>query len=287
MVEELARRTGVTVRSSAPTRVASSPTAVGAQRPGLREHKGSDELVKDLQSHGMKLSASAGCSTTRRLTPTFVRSAAPSRHSSTNVSGAMTTAERLQRRFEVDDDEAPAVLSKATEWAATGPRRRPRGRASPRLLDAGDARWTPSRRRPSALRVVEQLERHSQDSRRRTSTCFGPNGLRPVRRSRRPHDRGPMLSRAAARRGTHLAMRHRSAVSTQMPARDRRGLSRPSGDGHAPSGWTLGSAPSSDGREGLDLAGGEGPDELTIGPSDWFDASDLVTINFDGLTGSR
>ncbi len=168
VVEELARRTGLTVRSirSYQTRKLLPPPSMRSRTGYYGEHHiARIELIKDLQSQGMKLSSMA-----RLLDDQSGSDADLLRFSRTlstlfdERAQVLTTAADLQRRFDVDDDQAAGVLGKATELGLL----RDLGNGlleevSPRLLAAGErAMETLHLDAQGALRVVEQLQRHSQ-----------------------------------------------------------------------------------------------------------------------------
>ncbi len=202
MVEELARRTGLTVRSirSYQTRKLLPPPSL-RNRTGFygERHVARIELIKDLQSQGLKLSSIA------RLLDDQAGSDAELLRFSRSLgslfderAGAMTTAEELQRRFDVDDDEAAAVLSKAIALGLL----RDLGdglleELSPRLLNAGQrAMNTLHLDARAALRVVEQLERHSRDVASMYIDLFTERVWIPFAEAGRPHDRWPDVEAA-------------------------------------------------------------------------------------------
>ena len=202
VVEELARRTGLTVRSirSYQTRKLLPPPSL-RNRTGFygEQHVARIELIKDLQSQGLKLSSIA------RLLDDEAGSDAELLRFSRSLaslfderSGAMVTAEELQRRFDVDDDEAAAVLSKAIALGLL----RDLGdglfeELSPRLLNAGHrAMSTLHLDARAALRVVERLQRHSQDVASMYVDLFTERVWIPFAEAGRPHARWPEVEAA-------------------------------------------------------------------------------------------
>lgn len=167
VIEELSRRTGLTVRSlrSYQTQRLLPPPAVRG-RTGYydEQHVARIELIKDLQSQGLKLSSIA-----RMLDDQRGSEAELLRFSRTVSSlfgertGALTTAERLMEQFSVSDEEAPAVLTRAIELGLV----QDLGdgtleELSPQLLVAGErAMQVLSLDAMSALKVIEQLRRHA------------------------------------------------------------------------------------------------------------------------------
>lgn len=202
VVEELARRTGLTVRSirSYQTRKLLPPPSL-RNRTGFygERHVARIELIKDLQSQGLKLSSIA------RLLDEEAGSDAELLQFSRSLaslfderSGAMTTVEELQRRFDVDDDELTAVLGKAIALGLL----RDLGdglleELSPRLLSAGQrAMNTLHLDARAALRVVERLERHSRDVAAMYIDLFTERVWTPFAEAGRPHDRWPEVEAA-------------------------------------------------------------------------------------------
>lgn len=119
VIEELSRRTGLTVRSlrSYQTQKLLPPPAVRGRTGYYGEHHVARiELIKDLQSQGLKLSSIArmvdGQAGSEADLLRFTRTV-------TNLfgerRGAFTSAEELMERFRVTEDDAPAVLVKAVE----------------------------------------------------------------------------------------------------------------------------------------------------------------------------
>lgn len=201
-VEELARRTGLTVRSirSYQTRKLLPPPSV-RNRTGFysEQHIARIELIKDLQSQGLKLSSIA------RLLADQAGSDAEILRFSRSLSSlfgepsqTLTTAEELQRRFKIDDDDAAAVLDKARELGLI----RDLGdglmeELSPRLLNAGQrAMETLHLDARGALRVVEQLERRSHDVASMYIELFTERVWNPFAEAGRPHDRWPEVEAA-------------------------------------------------------------------------------------------
>lgn len=204
VVEELARRTGLTVRSirSYQTRKLLPPPSVRSRTGYYGErHIARIELIKDLQSHGMKLSSMA------RLFDDEAGSDADLVRFHRTLSTlfderaqVLTTAADLQRRFDVSDDEAAGVLGRATELGLL----RDLGNGlleevSPRLLAAGErAMETLHLDAQGALRVVEQLQRHSQAVTKIYIDLFIERVWTPFADAGRPRDRWPEIEAALA-----------------------------------------------------------------------------------------
>jgi len=119
VIDELSRRTGLTVRSlrSYQTqKLLPPPTVRGRTGYYGDQHLARIELIKDLQSQGLKLSSIArmvdrqpGTDAdllrfTRTVSTLFGESA-----------GTFTTAEEMQRRFAVPDGDAAAVITRAID----------------------------------------------------------------------------------------------------------------------------------------------------------------------------
>ena len=204
VVEELARRTGLTVRSirSYQTRKLLPPPSVRSRTGYYGEHHVARiELIKDLQSQGMKLSSMA-----RLLNGQSGSDADLLRFSRTlstlfdERAQVLTTAADLQRRFGVSDDQAPGVLGKATELGLL----RDLGNGlleevSPRLLAAGErAMETLHLDAQGALRVVEQLQRHSQAVTKIYIDLFTDRVWTPFADAGLPHDKWPEIEAALA-----------------------------------------------------------------------------------------
>ena len=204
VVEELARRTGLTVRSirSYQTRKLLPPPSVRSRTGYYGEHHiARIELIKDLQSHGMKLGSMA------RLFDDEAGSDADLVRFNRTLSTlfderaqVLTTAADLQRRFEVSDDEAPGVLGRAIELGLL----RDLGNGlleevSPRLLAAGErAMETLHLDAHGALKVVEQLKRHSQAVTKIYIDLFTDRVWTPFADAGLPHDKWPEIDAALA-----------------------------------------------------------------------------------------
>lgn len=119
VIEELSRRTGLTVRSlrSYQTqRLLPPPTVRGRTGYYGEPHVARIELIKDLQSQGLKLSSIA------RLVDGQVGSEADLLRFTRTVTdlfgerrGGFTSATELAARFGVDAEDAPALIAQATE----------------------------------------------------------------------------------------------------------------------------------------------------------------------------
>jgi len=204
VVEELARRTGLTVRSirSYQTRKLLPPPSVRSRTGYYGEHHVARiELIKDLQSHGMKLSSMA------RLFDDEAGSDADLVRFHRTLSTlfderaqVLTTAADLQRRFDVSDDEAPGVLGRAVQLGLL----RDLGNGlleevSPRLLAAGErAMETLHLDAHGALRVVEQLQRHSQAVTKIYIDLFTDRVWTPFAEAGRPREQWPEIEAALA-----------------------------------------------------------------------------------------
>ena len=167
VIEELSRRTGLTVRSlrSYQTQKLLPPPRVEG-RTGYydEQHVARIELIKDLQSQGLKLSSIA-----RMLDGQAGSDADLLRFTRTvsslfgERSGSFTTADQLQERFGVDDDEAVGVLARAIDLGLV----QDLGdgtfeELSPQLLAAGERAVQVLALEPvRALKVIEQLRRHA------------------------------------------------------------------------------------------------------------------------------
>lgn len=167
VIEELSRRTGLTVRSlrSYQTQKLLPPPAVRG-RTGYygEQHVARIELIKDLQSQGLKLSSIA------RMVDGQAGSEADLLRFTRTVSnlfgerrGAFTSAEELRQRFEVAEDDAPAIIVKAVELGLVqdvgdGTLEE----LSPELLSAGErAVRALGLDAAGALRVLESLRRQA------------------------------------------------------------------------------------------------------------------------------
>ena len=202
VVEELARRTGLTVRSirSYQTRKLLPPPSV-RNRIGYygEQHLARIELIKDLRSQGLKLTSiarlledPAGSDAellrfSRSLSPLFgERSDTP------------TTAAELQRRFKVEDNEAAAVLGRAVSLGLL----RDHGNGvmtevSPQLIAAGErAMGTLGLDVHAALDVVERLQFHSREVASMYIDLFTEHVWRPFEEAGRPHDLWPRVETA-------------------------------------------------------------------------------------------
>ena len=201
-VEELAGRTGLTVRSirSYQTRKLLPPPSV-RNRTGFygEHHVARIELIKDLQSQGLKLSSIA------RLLADQSGSDAEILRFSRSLSSlfgqpsqTLTTAQELQRRFAIGDADADAVLAKAMELGLL--RELDDGlmeELSPRLLNAGQrAMETLHLDARGALSVVEHLERHARDVASMYIELFTERVWNPFDQAGRPHDRWPEVEAA-------------------------------------------------------------------------------------------
>ena len=167
VIDELSRRTGLTVRSlrSYQTQKLLPPPVVRG-RTGYygEQHLARIELIKDLQSQGLKLTSIArmvdrqpGTDAdllrfTRTVSTLFGEGA-----------GTFTTAEEMQRRFAVPDDEAAAVITRAiglglVQDVGDGTLEE----LSPQLLAAGErAMHVLGLDALGALKVLEQLRRQA------------------------------------------------------------------------------------------------------------------------------
>lgn len=204
VIEELARRTGLTVRS-----IRSYQTRKLLPSPSMRSRTGfyserhiaRIELIKDLQGQGMKLTSIA-----RLLADQSGSDADLLRFSRTlstlfdERAQVMTTAADLQRRFGVDDDHAARVLERATELGLL----RDLGNGlleevSPRLLAAGErAMETLHLDARGALRVVERLQRHSQAVTKIYIDLFTERVWTPFAEAGLPQDQWPEIEAALA-----------------------------------------------------------------------------------------
>lgn len=167
VIEELSRRTGLTVRSirAYQSRKLLPPPEVRG-RTGYYDERHVDriELIKDLQSEGLKLDSIA------RMLDNAGRSDADLLRFTRTVAGlfgdapgAMATVEDLRQRFGVSAQEEKAVLARAEKLGII---RAVGGEQyevlSTRLLEAGEhAVHTLGLSAEEALRVVEKLRRHS------------------------------------------------------------------------------------------------------------------------------
>lgn len=201
-IEELARRTGLTVRSirSYQTRKLLAPPAVRS-RTGYygEQHVARIELIKDLQSHGMKLTSIARMLDDRSGSDTDLLRFSRTVSTLFGERGeVITTTEELQRRFRVADGKAGAVLGRAIELGLL----RDLGNGlleetSPRLLAAGErAMETLHLDAHGALRVVEQLQRHSQAVATIYIDLFTERVWAPFVAAGLPHDRWPEVETA-------------------------------------------------------------------------------------------
>jgi len=204
VIEELARRTGLTVRSirSYQTRKLLPPPSVRSRTGYYGEHHVARiELIKDLQSQGLKLTSIA------RLLDDKTGADADLLRFSRNLStlfgerpDAVSTAEELQRRFRVPDEQAAAALSKAMALGIL----RDLGdglyeETSPRLLAAGErAMHTLHLDALAALRVLERLNHHSQAVASTYIELFADRVWTPFAEAGRPHDRWPEVEAALA-----------------------------------------------------------------------------------------
>ncbi len=166
-IEELSRRTGLTVRSlrSYQTRKLLPPPAVRGRTGFYDErHVARIELIKDLQSQGLKLTSIA------RMLDEQAASDADLLHFTRTVSDlfgqraeSLTSVEELMERFAVGGDEAGAVLDKALDLGLL----RDLGdgtveEVSPQLLAAGDRAMTMlDLDATELLGTIEQLRRHA------------------------------------------------------------------------------------------------------------------------------
>jgi DNA-binding transcriptional MerR regulator len=202
VIEELARRTGLTVRSirSYQTRKLLPPPSLRSRTGYYGEHHVARiELIKDLQSQGLKLTSIA------RLLDNQSGADADLLRFSRTVSTlfgerpeVLTTAADLQRRFAVADDQAPAVLGKAIELGLL----RDLGdglmeEVSPRLLTAGErAMETLGLDVHGALRALEQLQRQAQAVATTYIDLFTDKVWTPFAEAGRPHDQWPEIEAA-------------------------------------------------------------------------------------------
>lgn len=167
VIEELSRRTGLTVRSirAYQSRKLLPPPEVRG-RTGYYDARHVDriELIKDLQSEGLKLDSIA------RMLDNAGRSDADLLRFTRTVAGlfgdapgAMATVEDLRQRFGVSEETEKATLAKAEKLGII--RSVGGGRyeiLSTRLVEAGEhAVHVLGIGADEALRVVEKLRRHS------------------------------------------------------------------------------------------------------------------------------
>lgn len=167
VIDELSRRTGLTVRSirAYQSRKLLPPPQVKGRTGYYDErHVARIELIKDLQSEGLKLDSIA------RMLDNAGRSDADLLRFTRTVSelfgeahGAMSTAEDLRQRFGVSESHERSVLHRAEKLGLI----RSVGEdsyevLSPRLLDAGEhAVHVLGLDADEALRVLTQLRRHA------------------------------------------------------------------------------------------------------------------------------
>ena len=167
VIEELSRRTGLTVRSlrSYQTQKLLPPPTVRGRTGYYGEpHVARFELIKDLQSQGLKLSSIAkmvaGQSGSEADLLRFTRTVS---NLFGERSGGFTSAEELMERFEVSEEDAPSVIVKAMELGLV----QDVGdgtfeELSPELLSAGERAVRVLRLDANgALRVLESLRKQA------------------------------------------------------------------------------------------------------------------------------
>ena len=167
VIEELSRRTGLTVRSlrSYQTQKLLPPPTVRGRTGYYGEpHVTRIELIKDLQSQGLKLSSIAkmvaGQSGSEADLLRFTRTVS---NLFGERSGGFTSAEELMERFEVSEEDAPSVIVKAMELGLV----QDVGdgtfeELSPELLSAGERAVRVLRLDANgALRVLESLRKQA------------------------------------------------------------------------------------------------------------------------------
>jgi DNA-binding transcriptional MerR regulator len=167
-IEELSRRTGITVRSlrSYQSRKLLLPPEVRG-RTGYYDHRhvARIELLKDLQSEGFKLDSIARMlDVGGRSDADLLRFTRSVRSMFGDATGAIMTAEDFRERFAVQEDAAPALLARAV---GLGLLREVGDDAweelAPRLIRAGEHAVTAlGLGAEEALSVVAQLRRHAE-----------------------------------------------------------------------------------------------------------------------------
>ncbi len=202
VVEELSRRTGITVRSlrSYQSRKLLPPPLVRGRTGYYDErHVARIELIKDLQSEGFKLDSIA------RMLDEGGRSDADLLRFTRSVKGlfstterAIVTAEDLRERFRVSPDAAPGVVARAEKLGLI--RQLSEGtyeELAPRLIHAGEqAVKALGLDAPEALDVVSQLRRQSEGVARLYLDLFVRMVWEPFVAAGQPQEQWPSVQEA-------------------------------------------------------------------------------------------
>jgi DNA-binding transcriptional MerR regulator len=203
VIEELARRTGMTVRTlrAYQSRKLLPPPQVRARTGYYTEqHVVRVELIKDLQSEGFKLETIA-----RMLDKNGSSDGEILRFSRTvkslfgDEAPEIVSAEELAERFPGNGDEE-ALLQRAEKLGVI--RRLDDDRfeeLSPRLLQAGDAMRDLGVDARQALKIVEQLRRHAEGVAKLYVDLFLQNVWKPFADADQPDDQWPTVQDALQR----------------------------------------------------------------------------------------
>jgi DNA-binding transcriptional MerR regulator len=202
VVEELSRRTGITVRSlrSYQSRKLLPPPEVRGRTGYYDErHVARIELIKDLQSEGFKLDSIARMlDQGGRSDADLLRFTRSVKTMFGSTEGSITTADDLAARFGVSADVAATVVTRAEKLGllkeiGDGTY----AELAPRLLSAGEhAVKALGLSTDEALQVVSQLRKHSEAVARLYLQLFVKRVWEPFVAAGRPSDQWPVVQQA-------------------------------------------------------------------------------------------
>jgi len=204
-IEELSRRTGITVRSLRSyqsRRLLPPPDVRGRTGYYDERHAARIELIKDLQSEGFKLDSIARMlDEGGRSDADLLRFSRSVRTMFDSPDRAITSSADLMARFRIEDvDSAPGLLTRAERLGLL----RQVGEdsfeeLSPRLISAGEhAVQSLGLDLDEALQVVSQLRKHAEGVGRLYLDLYVKRVWAPFVEAGQPPDQWPMVQDALA-----------------------------------------------------------------------------------------